>query len=388
MASKDDDEQEKTIAEDIVVTKYQTAAEVTNKALKAVIAQCVAGASVRDLCKAGDASMEEELTKVYRKDKTMKKGIAFPTCVAVNHCIGHYSPLNSDPDTTLADGDLVKIDLGSHVDGFPAVVAYSLVVGAGKENKVTGRKADVLLAAHYAFEAALRLIKPGQENSTVTEMVTKIAEQFKTKPIEGMLSHQLQQNVINGEKTIIQNPNEGQRKEHDKCDFEKHEVYGLDVLISTGEGTARELDARTTVYKKTDEVYSLKMKTSREFLSQVNKKCGTMPFNLRIMDDERKAKLGVVECVNHRLIEPFQVLYEKPDHLVAQFKTTILLMPNSTRKITGVPFDPETCKSEHEIKDDDAKSLLATPLDKKSANKKKKKAAAAPPQAVPVAAKD
>ena len=60
-----------------------------------------------------------------------------------------------------------------------------------------------------------------------------------SRPIEGMLSHQLKQNIINGDKTIIQNPNEGQRKEHEKCDFEKHEVYGLDVIISTGEGTVR-----------------------------------------------------------------------------------------------------------------------------------------------------
>ena len=32
-----------------------------------------------------------------------------------------------------------------------------------QENKVTGRKADALLAAHYAAEAALRLVKPGNE---------------------------------------------------------------------------------------------------------------------------------------------------------------------------------------------------------------------------------
>lgn len=52
-----------------------------------------------------------------------------------------------------------------------------------------------------------------------------------------MLSHQLKQNKIDGEKTIIQNPNEAQRKEHEKCEFELHEVYAIDVLISTGEGT-------------------------------------------------------------------------------------------------------------------------------------------------------
>ena len=39
-----------------------------------MLAKCVTGASVRDLCKAGDTCMEEELAKVYRKDKNMKKG--------------------------------------------------------------------------------------------------------------------------------------------------------------------------------------------------------------------------------------------------------------------------------------------------------------------------
>jgi hypothetical protein len=43
----------------------------------------------------------------------------------------------------------------------------------------------------------------------------------------------------------------------------------------------------------------------------VAKQFGTMPFNLRSMEDEKKARMGVVECVTHKLIEPFQVLYEK-----------------------------------------------------------------------------
>lgn len=70
----------------------------------------------------------------------------------------------------------------------------------------------------------------------MTEAVQKIAESYKCKPIEGMLSHQLEQNRIDGEKTIIQNPNEAQRKEYEKCTFELHEVYAVDVLVSTGEG--------------------------------------------------------------------------------------------------------------------------------------------------------
>lgn len=56
------------------------------------------------------------------------------------------------------------------------------------------------------------------------------------------------------------------RKDHKKCEFELHEVYGVDILISTGEGKAKEKENRTTVYKRTDIHYGLKMKASRSKL--------------------------------------------------------------------------------------------------------------------------
>lgn len=51
-------------------------------------------------------------------------------------------------------------DLGAHIDGFIAVVAHTIIVGASPDKKITGRKADVFLAAYYASQAALRLLKP------------------------------------------------------------------------------------------------------------------------------------------------------------------------------------------------------------------------------------
>merc|ERR550519_3066855 len=253
-------------------------------------------------------------------------------------------------------------------------VAHTVVVGASAENPVVGRKADALLAAHLASEAALRLVKPGNETYEVTETVSKIGEAFDCKPVEGMLSYQLEQNKIDGEKTIIQNPSEAQRKEHEKYEFPLHEVYAVDVLISSGDGTGREKDAKITVYKKTEDTYMLKMKTSREFYSKVGKQFGTMPFNLRSMEDEKKARMGVVECVTHKLIEPFQVLFDKEGSHVAQYKFTVLLMPNGPHKITGLPFEADLYKTEKSIEDLDLQKLLKTSANPKAAKKKKKAA--------------
>ncbi|XP_063227576.1 proliferation-associated protein 2G4 [Bacillus rossius redtenbacheri] len=372
MADKEDNE--KTIAEDLVVTKYKMAGDIVNRVLKQVIDKCVDGTTVREICEYGDKLLAEETNQVFKKEKDLKKGIAFPTCISVNNCICHFSPVPSEPDYTLKDDDVVKIDLGAHVDGFIAVVAHTIVIGASPERKVKGKKADVVLAAHYASQAALRLLKPGSETYVVTDAVQKVCEQFKCKPVEGMLSHQLKQFKIDGEKTIIQNPNDAQKKEHEKFEFAVHEVYAMDVLVSTGEGVGRELDARCTIYKKTDETYQLKLKASRMFYSEVTHKYGTMPFNLRSFEDEKKAKMGVVECVNHKLIEPFQVLFEKAGEFVAHFKFTVLLMPNGPHRITGLQFEPEVYESEHAVGDPELKTLLNTSANPKTAKKKKKKA--------------
>ncbi|XP_056124033.1 proliferation-associated protein 2G4b [Rhinichthys klamathensis goyatoka] len=373
--SGDDEQQEQTVADDLVVTKYKMGADIANQALKTVIEAAKPGLSVLSLCEKGDAFITAETGKVFKKEKEIKKGIAFPTCVSVNNCVCHFSPIKSDPDYTLKDGDLVKIDLGVHVDGFISNVAHSFVVGATKDNPVTGRKADVIKAANLCAEAALRLVKPGNQNTQVTEAWNKIAQSFKCMAIEGMLSHQLKQHVIDGEKTIIQNPTDQQRKDHEKAEFEVHEVYAVDVLISTGEGKARDSGQRTTVYKRDpSKQYGLKMKTSRVFFSEVERRFDAMPFTLRAFEDESKARLGVVECAKHELLQPFSVLHEKEGEYVAQFKFTVMLMANGPLRITNGPFEPELYKSEFEVQDPELKALLQSSASRKAQKKKKKKA--------------
>jgi len=371
--SDSESDTECTIANDLVVTKYKMAGEIANRVLAELIKRTQVGVSALELCKIGDDMIVQETDKVYKKEKEMMKGIAFPTQANVNNCICHYAPLSSvQNDFVLKDGDVVKLDLGVHVDGYIAVVAHTVILSEAKKS----RAADALLAAHYCAEAALRLVKPGNENTKVTDVVTKISESFGCKAVEGMLSYQMEKDTIDGKKTIIQNPTEKQRQEHEKCEFAVNEVYAIDMLISTGDGKSRDMDFRTTIYKREpDQVYQLKMKASRAVFSEVEKKFDSMCFNLRSLDDEKKAKMGINECVNHGLITPFPVLFEKEDEVVAQFKFTTLLMPNGPMRITGLPFDPNNFESDHKIEDEEIQKILASSASRKSNKKKKKKAA-------------
>jgi len=392
------DDKDPGIESDLVVTKYNMAADIVNEVLKEVLAKCQPGALIIDVCDFGDQQLTERTAKVFKKEKEMKKGIAFPTCVSVNNCVCHFSPLKSEvADLKFQEGDVVKIDLGAHIDGYCAMAAHTTVVGASKENKATGRKADVILAAHYCLEAAIRMLRPADKhkNADVTELMTKIADIFQCRPVENMLSFQLKRNNIGSEeeeeaKVIILNPSEDQRAKVKRVEFLEHEVYAIDILISSGEGKAREQDARTTVFKRNEAItYNLKLKASRNFFFEADKRFGNMPFTIRAFEDERSAKIGSGEAEKHNLMKAFKVYYDRPGSFVAQFKSTVLIMPNGLLKITGLPFDIDVYESEHKIQDANLLALLQSslkPSKKKPKSGDKKKGTDEKEKKPPVAA--
>lgn len=194
VSSVDVDEEEHEVEEDEeamndlnnadIVTKYRCAGDIANAVLSALIELIKPGVRAVELCAQGDALVEEATAKVYnvKKDgKKADKGSAFPTCVSVNNCCGHYSPLTSEDDVTLAEGDVVKIDLGVHVDGYIGVVAHTHLCSAG-DAPATGRKADVMMAAWTATELAHRMFKEGAKNTEITDMIGKVCGEPRRPP--------------------------------------------------------------------------------------------------------------------------------------------------------------------------------------------------------------
>jgi len=375
MASKDDmdvDTDEVTIASSDVIEKYKTAATIANAVLAAIVKECTPGKKIIDLCVLGDKLITEKLSTFYSKGKT-EKGMAFPVSISVNNCVGHFSPLPGDV-ATLNDGDVAKIDLGVHVDGFISLVAHTVIVSESQSvpnsQPVTGRKADVINAAYYAAEVAHRLIKPGKKNTDVTAAIRKIADIFKCEPVEGVLSHEMKRFVVDGNKVIINKPS----LEHkvDEFEFKDYEVYAVDIVMSTGDGKAKESELRTTIYKRAvDQTYQLKMQASRYVISEINKNFPTLPFPLRALD-EKRGKLGITECLKHDLVYPYPVLFEKAGEYVAQFKFTVLVTPNGTQRLNMAELP--TAQSEHKINDPEIDTLLKSSTKRTKKNKKKKSA--------------
>jgi methionine aminopeptidase len=144
--------------------------------------------------------------------------------------VSHVSPLPSDPEITLKDGDVVKVMLGIHLDGYAVTHAETIHLST----KTDGIAADVIKAAYDGAQIAMRAIKVGAKNWDVTEVVEKVAKSYGCTGVEGMLSCQHQQNVTDGKKRILLNPAPEQKRDHEVATFEEGEVYGVDILVVTG----------------------------------------------------------------------------------------------------------------------------------------------------------
>ena len=62
----------------------------------------------------------------------------------------------------------------------------------------------------------------GTKNEEVTRVIQKIADIYGCNPIEGVLSHQMKRYVIDGNKVILNKPNQEHKVEI--CAFEENEV--------------------------------------------------------------------------------------------------------------------------------------------------------------------
>lgn len=183
--------------------------------------------------------------------------------------------------------------------------------------------------------------------------------------------------VIDASKVILLREEPEHRVEN--CTFEVNEVYSVDVAMTTGDGRPREQDIRTTIFKRNvDRNYNLKLKASRALFSEINKKYPTLPFTLRAVEDERQAKLGIKELVQHELLTPYPVLFERQGAFVAHIKFTILILPNGNTQITGLNFAPGTfVSSEDKVLPEATRQLLASSTSSKKKKSKKKATTAA-----------
>ncbi|KAK0753247.1 peptidase M24, structural domain-containing protein [Schizothecium vesticola] len=379
------------------LTKYKTAAQISEKVLADVSKLCVAGEKILDICQKGDKLIEEEIAKVYR-GKKITKGFSHPTTISPSALVTPYTPLATDEKeaaTEIQAGEPIKIQLGAQIDGFGSIVCDTIIARAkdSSDDVVSGREADLILATHYANELLLRLMLPpgllasgtdeekakaasakAPSQSQITHLLEKVTKAYDCSLVESTTSWLFDRNEIEGKKKIVLSPGESAKGEGVP---EVGEVWGVEMGVSLGSGKVKQYEQRTTLHRRTTQTYALKRPSSRKILSEVQKKFGTFPFSLRQLEDERDAKTGVIECVRGNVFRQYEVVGDKDNSPVARLLTTIAITKNGVTKLGAPPaLDLSKFKTDKKVEDEEVLKILEQPLSRntgKSKNKKKKK---------------
>ena len=159
----------------------------------------------------------------------------------------NFAPL-SDESRALKDGETVRVDLGCHINGYVAHAGTTIVVSADPTSKISGDVAEVIKGGWDTLQLAIRTLVFGKKNTDVTEMILKASEQYGLEPFPGTYSHKHNRHTLD-ENTIIMNKNMPDKRE-ETYEFDKGDVFGLDVFVTKGTGKAVLSEVRTTVFKR------------------------------------------------------------------------------------------------------------------------------------------
>lgn len=203
----------------------------------------------------------------------------------------------------------------------------------------------MLLATYYANELLLRLMVPpgllatgtdeekakagkGSRPPTqtqITALLEKVVKSYDCNLVEHTTSWIFDRNEIEGEKKIILAPGDGTKGEGTP---DVGEVWGVEMGVSLGSGKIKNFENRPTLHRRTKLTYALKRPSSKKILNEVVKKFGVFPFSLRQLEDERDAKVGVVECVRGNVFRQYEVVGDKDGEPVGRLLTTIgIILP-------------------------------------------------------------
>eukprot|EP00020_Sapocribrum_chincoteaguense_P000385 CAMPEP_0170753820 /NCGR_PEP_ID=MMETSP0437-20130122/12688_1 /TAXON_ID=0 /ORGANISM="Sexangularia sp." /LENGTH=388 /DNA_ID=CAMNT_0011092947 /DNA_START=117 /DNA_END=1280 /DNA_ORIENTATION=+ len=337
------------LSDSVIIGRYATAATIANDTLAVLARAIVIGAKLVDLVQLGDNTITAALAAL--PDRPSKSGTCFPVCISLNGVVGHYAPVEGDEEIAL--GDVVKVELGVHVDGYIASAGTTVVVGtnvyASPDALLThplgDRLSRAMAAGTYAMQAIARSLRPGTSNLLIRDMASSLLASFDVQAVDRCISFSAAQFVADGPKHLaLKPPVAADPETHiEEAFVAVNDVFVVDVRVSTGTGHLKLMEVRPTVYRRNlDETYMLRTKLARTALSEVDHRFPTFPFSVGQLTGGAHARFGLKQAEQANLVDPFIMARERSaNDVVVLYKATMLVTATETIISTFVPTFPE-----------------------------------------------
>jgi methionyl aminopeptidase len=295
--------------------------------------------------------MEKEVLENYRKagqicakarkeaEKAFKPGEAkirelggepaFPVNISINELTAHYTPSAHD-QRVIESKDLVKIDIGAHVDGYIGDMAFSVCNEPGN---------PLIKCAEDCLNAGIKAIEPGVTVAEISHAIAETAEKAGLGVIVNLTGHTLDRHVFHGSPSI---PNIKNNSTHQ---FKEDDVIALEPFITYNNSFIKE-SGPTEIYSYVQD-RPVRLAEARDILVLARDGYHKLPFAKRWLLKKFspiKVALALRQLEAAQAIQPYPVLREAEGKPVAQAEHTIIVAKKPIVTTRLAPARAETKK--------------------------------------------
>ncbi|RMF55351.1 type II methionyl aminopeptidase [Candidatus Woesearchaeota archaeon] len=254
------------------------------------------------------ASLLEVSDLVEKKIIDLGGEIAFPTQISLNQVAAHNC---ADPDdkTVFKEGDLVKIDVGAHVNGFVGDTARTVDLGNHK---------DIVKASEEALANAIKVLRPGITLREIGKEIQETIQKYSLSPVRNLCGHGLGKFNIH-DKPSIPNYDNG-----DSTSLKEGQAIAIEPFATDGVGMIYE-SSPANIFMLTNKK-PVRNSITREILKLIESYNG-LPFTTRWLVRKYpvfKVKFALRDLLNNRIIRDYPPLPEKRG-FVAQTEHTVII---------------------------------------------------------------
>ena len=288
---------------DETIEKYRRAGKIAKEVLK----------RGRELAREGFSALElvDRLEGMVRERDAQ---CAFPINICINEIAAHYAPRERDT-LQFSRGDLVKIDVGVHIDGCIADTAATIEIS-------TSNWSELMRASEEALNCALEMIAPRVRVGAIGAAIETAITSRGFKPICNLTGHTMERNQLHAGIAI---PNIATKE---RSVLKSNTAVAIEPFATNGKGRV-DGDKGGNIYQV---IGNSKLRDDRanRFLDQLINEFDHLPFAGRWcakFSDKYNALIRKHRM--HRNLRSYPILSEVSSGMVAQSEHSTLILDNS-----------------------------------------------------------
>ncbi|MBS3108053.1 type II methionyl aminopeptidase [Candidatus Woesearchaeota archaeon] len=242
------------------------------------------------------------------EERILKLGgkFAFPPQISRNEIAAHYCAFTDDP-IIFDEGDIVKLDVGVHVNGYIGDTAITVDLD---------KNINLLRASEHALRNALKIIRPGVTLGEIGKEIEQTIQEEGFEPIRNLSGHGLGLYQIHAPPSVPNYDNKSTKI------LKEGQVVAIEPFATTGKGMICE-GKPSGIFRWVGKK-AVRHPKAREVLKYIESEFKTLPFTKRwIMKKYSMGEFYLRLLEKEGIIQEYAQLPEISNGLVSQAEHTI-----------------------------------------------------------------